>query len=432
MSLAEKQNVNLDPLKALVARVIRTFYDSREAIITDRLLSNTSITPIVTDSELAKYCRLTPKDINRLCARLVKDRLLRMEARGEAKKIDGKIIPKNYYVLDYKLFADVTRWKVNKIDKRIRDNLAENMDNRGYVCTHCEKRFTMLDAVALLNPMTNMFECDIDQTNLEEDRNPESVRISEQTLQRLSEQIKNIVDLLRQCDTVTLPVYNARLLEQELKAGKKTAAQAGSGADGDVALSADSGKNNDDIVVEFFSHDDEHARQQKQAERDKKREQNALPVWHRVSTVSGDAITASLEDHTLPASAGVATVEPATGSAMDTDADNYYKEYLSNISFSEAQGSPASSMQTADDDDEDEELEFEDVTAPAAMAGTKRALNGNDDYSEKRVRISGDDDDDDDDDEEMTFEEVVPANGGRNTNVEDDEEDEFFEEVPAP
>ena len=53
----DKKSINLEPLKSLVARVVRTFYDSREAIVTDYLLSIPTIT-----YEQARLLRLLATD----------------------------------------------------------------------------------------------------------------------------------------------------------------------------------------------------------------------------------------------------------------------------------------------------------------------------------------------------------------------------------
>jgi transcription initiation factor TFIIE subunit alpha len=123
----------------------------------------------------------------------------------EPRKQDQRLIPKTYYYIDYKEFVDVVKWKMYKMQTNVRDKLRTDSENKGYVCQNCEKQFSPLDVLSLVDMTDNLFHCDVCDHILEENDNADNVKGSQQNLTRLREQSQPIITLLKQTDSLQIP-----------------------------------------------------------------------------------------------------------------------------------------------------------------------------------------------------------------------------------
>ncbi|KAI8086870.1 uncharacterized protein B0P05DRAFT_465995 [Gilbertella persicaria] len=235
------------------------------------------------------------------------------------------MVPKTYYYLDYKEFVDVVKWKMYKMQTIVRDKLRTESENKGYVCPNCEKQFTPLDVLSLVDMTDQLFHCDQCENVLVENDNAENVKGSQQTLTRLREQSQPIISLLKQTDSIVIPsnyVYKH-------VAGK---ANGGNRDEFELAVAQDTGAGQGDIIVDLQM-DNEAARRAKMEEAEQKRQQNALPVWHQQSTISGTSLVGvdgradAMEDH--EEDDAFEEIRPVE---MDADTEDYYAKYYESLS----------------------------------------------------------------------------------------------------
>lgn len=123
----------------------------------------------------------------------------------EPRKQDQRLVPKTYYYIDYKEFVDVVKWKMYKMQTIVRDNLRTESENKGYVCPNCDKQFSPLDVLSMVDMSDQLFHCDMCENILEENDNAENVKGSQQILTRLREQSQPIITLLKQTDSIVIP-----------------------------------------------------------------------------------------------------------------------------------------------------------------------------------------------------------------------------------
>lgn len=81
----------------------------------------------------------------------------------------------------------------------------QELDSQGFVCPLCKKSFTHLDAGMLMDPFKNVLACDVCGTEVINNENEEEVKGSRDRMQRLVEQTRTIVDLLKKMEEVVLP-----------------------------------------------------------------------------------------------------------------------------------------------------------------------------------------------------------------------------------
>ncbi|RUP45848.1 hypothetical protein BC936DRAFT_147665 [Jimgerdemannia flammicorona] len=285
----------MDILRTLVNRVARAFYEPKYIVILDALNkadANTTGTLTaflqrsVKDEDLALTIKVTIREIHKICGKLKEDRLLKMITRNEPRKADQRAIPKTYYYIDYKQFVDVVKWKMYKMQSKVLDNLKTESENRGYICNDCKRTYGPLQVVSLVDMRDQMFHCEVCvDTVLQDNDNAKSVKGSEDQLSRLREQSQPIIALLKQTDTLVIPasfVPNIPGNTTGTTVGQKTA---GNSNERELAYAQDTGAGQGEIIVDLQM-DNEAARKAKQEEADRKRQQNAMPIWHQRSTVS--------------------------------------------------------------------------------------------------------------------------------------------------
>lgn len=80
----------------------------------------------------------------------------------------------------------------------------QELNNKGYICTQCQKTFTPLDVDRLYDFTRNAFLCDICGGELTDNENAENVRGGKDRMQRFNTQTTYIVDGLRKVESAVL------------------------------------------------------------------------------------------------------------------------------------------------------------------------------------------------------------------------------------
>jgi hypothetical protein len=268
--------------------------------------------------------------------------------------MDSKPIPRTLYVLDYKLFLNVVKWKLMMMDRNIRRRIERDMDSHGYICPQCQRKYTALEAQARTVMFVNasgqqdfQFVCDAHpDTSLDEDKNDDIVKQGNSHLNLLNLQNKPLLDLVYSCDHLKLPAYNAALVLEQMSAIKKENKEAALlGSDGLPMAAGD--QTTASVLVEFTA--DGEGERKRAEELREKREKNKLPVWYQYSTVTGEEIMPNGKPKEKQQAAVI---------AQNEDEDDYYKEYLTQVT-SAAGSVPDLSAKRPRDDQSGEDLESE-------------------------------------------------------------------------
>lgn len=194
------------------------------------------------------------------------------------------------------MFLDVTKWRIAKMRSQIDSLLRNELDNKGYMCPRCRKSFSTLDVAQLLDPMTGAtFVCDTPGcgSELVDNEDAEDVRRSKDRLRRFNVQLEPILVRLKNTELLTLPEFDAMEIiarqggsEQWRQRAEQRLKQKG-GALSNLSLplaSASSSTSNagPSVSVDMTTTNPEveaARRAERQAEVERMREQNALPVW---------------------------------------------------------------------------------------------------------------------------------------------------------
>ncbi|CAO3682454.1 unnamed protein product [Umbelopsis vinacea] len=323
----------------------------------------------IKEEDLSISLKLTLRELHKLCAKLREDRLVRIIQKQEARAPDQRAVPKTYYYIDYKQFVNVVKWKMYKMQTSVRDTLRTESENKGYICPNCHRTYPALDAVGLLSMTDGLFHCEDCDSVLEENDNADNVKYSQEVLARLREQCLPIISLLKQTDSLVIPASYIIRTSAGTDAGGDS--KANGGDDGhELAIAQDTGAGQGEIIVDLQM-DNEAARRAKITESNKKRQQNALPVWHQQSTIStpltgtGDREIEKEESESDEED----QFEAVENDEYDQDRADYYAKYYDSLN----QLAPSTDAGLSDTEQDIQNGEVEDDALE--VIGIKRAFD---------------------------------------------------------
>ncbi|EKM77423.1 hypothetical protein AGABI1DRAFT_130505 [Agaricus bisporus var. burnettii JB137-S8] len=304
-----------ETLRLLVQHVARAFYEPKYIIILDQLARHA----VLKDDDLAGRMGLQPKELNKVIAVLSTDCLVKVYRQNELKEGAQRSVGRQYYYIDYQYFCNVVKWRVAKMMQIIDSSLRNELDNKGYVCTLCKQSYSPLDVDKLMDFSRGIMVCEICHAEVVDNENAESVQGSKDRMKRFHHQLRFIKEGLQKSEAMVLPAFDvaawvkAHVIESDKQKSSSTR--------GDLKIAgSDPNKKEDEGVGIMMAMDKDEAtrRQERAAEAELKRQQNALPAWHLKSTITGDLTALGIQEHArAEAAAAAAAAVAATGSNDD-------------------------------------------------------------------------------------------------------------------
>ncbi|KAK0527988.1 hypothetical protein OC842_004688 [Tilletia horrida] len=408
-------------VKLLAQRVGRLFYDDAQIILLDQLCT----VEIIPAEVLAGRLGRTIKEVGVMLNKLLEDRLVSLHRRTEIRdptNPHARPINKSYYFLSYPRFLKVIRWRMMSLNKQIQDQGSRNLENKGFICPRCGKTYDSLDVANLYDPFTNELCCDVPGcgTPLKHDENREEARKGQEKGRKFNEQCASILRLLASLEGVLMPHFDPEeyiVANLPLETWKKSnldafdlsgiPEQEGSNSKTVGSSKAKDGLTDAQIASRPLSNlpaaatggvsvrlvgsdpaEEAAARKAREEQAARLREQNQLPEWHLMSTISGEATSLGLKEDARRAkdasfhtgAAGAKGKGRADGEEGEEEGeDDYYAQYAQ----LQEQGPTEGGF--------DEELEFEDVvddvqpSSPPRPAG-KRGRDDDGDEGDGRKR----------------------------------------------
>ncbi|KAI6029560.1 hypothetical protein PISMIDRAFT_28712 [Pisolithus microcarpus 441] len=302
-----------DILRLLVQHVARAFYEPKYVIILDQLARH----PVLKDDDLASRMGLQAKELNKLMAVLGNDRLIHVYRQNELKEGAQRSVGRQYYYIDYKHFCDVVKWRIAEMRRIIDSGLRNELDNKGYLCPRCGKSYTPLEVDKLMNFSLGVFVCEICGAEVVDNENAESVKGSQDRMQRFNQQMRFIIEGLRKTESMVIPaldvpawIKNNTVDTDKQKIGQHLGLK--------IAGSSSGPKQDEGVGIIMSLDKDEATRQQERdAEAAAKRQQNIMPSWHLKSTITGDLTALGVQE--------TARSTNTSGNAVDISTDDTLK-----------------------------------------------------------------------------------------------------------
>lgn len=363
----------MDLAKPLIRSVVRAFYETKHILIVDALLVHSALR----DDDLAHLLGLQTKELRKLCAKLEEHRLLAVHNRQETREGMQRPISRTYYYIDFRQTLDAIKFRIYRVTKEVESLIRPTDERKDYFCPRCKSRWTQLEVLDYIGP--EGFYCHKCDGPL--DRDDESIgdRGGHEMQSKLMKQLEPLLVLLPRIDGVVIPdntfdiAYNARLPVQRnlLINPIATTVPVGSASDGLPTVVKGTQVAVQRIEVDVTSNEEKSAAQQAAEAERKARvaEQNALPVWHTTSTVTGEHTTIGAKEQaarrqrdTLIA---LGSEEEEDKKTAEAEINDDVAEYYAQLARDQQKAKEAEEASDDDEDeDDDDEGEFEDVGTP--------------------------------------------------------------------
>ncbi len=190
-----------DILKRLALTVVKSFYETEHTAVLNLLVKHTC----VKEDDLSDLLKFDKKQLRNVLARLKNDKLVKQRVYKGKQADTGATITFNYFFIDFKLFVNVVKYKLDHIRNKIEHDEREATNRPSFVCTQCNKRYSDLEIDRLLDPSSGNLNCefcggpiDEDTTDVEQKQNSRSL------LALFNEQMEQIFVLLRGCENIKL------------------------------------------------------------------------------------------------------------------------------------------------------------------------------------------------------------------------------------
>ena len=190
-------------LKRLCKIVVRGFYESEHAALVT-LLTNSKY-PCLKEDDLIRLLGFDRKQLRQTLVRLKNDKLIKQRTHKEKNIETGTTSSFNYYFINYKLFVNVVKYKLDHVRKKIESEEKQSKNRPSFVCVQCSNKYSDLEVDRLLDMETGQLKCTLCEGLVEED----SAHIKQSNTSRTSlacfnEQMEPIFRLLRECENMNL------------------------------------------------------------------------------------------------------------------------------------------------------------------------------------------------------------------------------------
>jgi transcription initiation factor TFIIE subunit alpha len=133
----------MENAKTLVRSVVRAFYNTRDVLVIDILVSDSA----VRDDDLAHKMGMNTKDVHKLCAKLRDDRLLSVGTRPELREGQQRPINRTYYYINYHHTIDAIKWRIYQLDRQLQGPVVPASERKEYVCPRCGAEWTQMQVL---------------------------------------------------------------------------------------------------------------------------------------------------------------------------------------------------------------------------------------------------------------------------------------------
>lgn len=188
-----------DELKKLAKYVMRGFYPVEHVLIVDLLVRNV----IMKDDDLAELLKFDKKQLRIMLNKLKNDKLLKSTLRVETQA-DGKTNRHNYYFINYKVFVNVVKYKLDKMRQKIESRERESTSKALYRCVNCDKQYNEYDTGDLMDFMTGEMKCTLCGAEVEEDETAAPEKDTYMQIALFNEQMRPLFDLLKEVEHIKL------------------------------------------------------------------------------------------------------------------------------------------------------------------------------------------------------------------------------------
>lgn len=194
-------------MKKLARLVVRGFYSVETVIVVDMLIRN----PCMKEDDLVELLKFERKQLRAIIATLKNDKFIRVKLKMETG-LDGKATRQNYYYINYKIFVNVVKYKLDHMRRKIELEERDSTSRSSFKCPACLKTFTDLEVNELFDVASGEFRCTFCNATVDEDESAAPKQDSRLVQAKFNDQTEPLYNLLQEIEGVVLA---PELLEPE-------------------------------------------------------------------------------------------------------------------------------------------------------------------------------------------------------------------------
>ena len=187
-------------LKRLAKTTVYGFYEPEHIAIVCLL----TVVPCVDEDTLLERLQFDKRQLRQALQRLRADKLVKQRVHKEKQPDTGNFNVYNFYFINYKIFVNVVKYKLDHIRKKLESDEQQAKNRPSFTCTLCENKYSDLEVDRLLDMATGMLKCTFCGGAVEEDVGDIQRSVNHSSLALFNEQMEPIFKLLRACENINL------------------------------------------------------------------------------------------------------------------------------------------------------------------------------------------------------------------------------------
>nr|CAB3251285.1 general transcription factor IIE subunit 1-like [Phallusia mammillata] len=188
-----------DALQRLVRCTVRGFYGIEHALTVDVLVRNAC----VKEEDIQELLKFDKKQLRTVINQLKNDKFLKSRAYVETQD-DGKVTRHYYYYINYRSIANVIKYKLHHMHKRIETMERDTTNRPSFKCPTCLNTYSDLEVNQLVDPMFGTLNCTFCKTEVLEDKEAHQEQDLRVSQAKFNEQMEPVYKLLREVENITL------------------------------------------------------------------------------------------------------------------------------------------------------------------------------------------------------------------------------------
>uniref|UniRef100_H2ZEG5 General transcription factor IIE subunit 1 n=1 Tax=Ciona savignyi TaxID=51511 RepID=H2ZEG5_CIOSA len=187
-----------DALQRLIRRTVRGFCGKEPGLAIDMLVRN----PCMKEDDMQELLKFEKKQLRSILTQLKNDKFIKSRTYVEQQE-DGKVARHNYYYINYRSVANVIKYKLHHIHKRIETRERDSNNRPSFKCPTCQNTYSDLDVNHLFDPIMGTLNCSFCKTEVEEEASASNTT-DRNSQARFNRQMEPLYELMKDVENITL------------------------------------------------------------------------------------------------------------------------------------------------------------------------------------------------------------------------------------
>lgn len=187
-------------LKRLAKTIAYAFYDPELVVVVCLLTKHACLD----EDTMTDRLQFDKRQLRQSLSRLKSDKLIKQRTIKEKIPETGNFNVYNFYFINYKVFVNVVKYKLDHIRKKLESEEQQARNRPSFQCQDCGANFSDLEVDRLIDLKTGDFVCQFCQGSVLEDPTHVNTYSNGSSLARFNEQLEPIFKLLKACENINL------------------------------------------------------------------------------------------------------------------------------------------------------------------------------------------------------------------------------------